>query len=239
MPEQHRGSQPPARCVQRFGLDLPGRPEVSAFRLAYRFEAEPDAETLDLLTENERERMARFRFVEDRVRFAGTRATLRALLGAELDLAPGLVPLELGHNGKPMLGPELGVHFNVSHSGSEGLIALSRSFALGVDVELKRPDIEFRSVAARVFSAAELEELEGLEEAAARERFYRGWTYKEAVLKALGLGIASDTRCFAVLERRQLGVSAEPSALPVAADRLRVAALPAASGYAAAIALVL
>lgn len=238
MQDQHPSSEQTARSALRSSLELPGYPEVSVFRLRYRFEAEPDPATRSLLREEELERMARFRFVEDRVRFAATRAALRELLGAALKLPPGSVPLELGQNGKPVLAPALGVHFNVSHSGAEGLIALSRAGAVGVDVELTRPDVEFRSVAARMFSPSEVAELEGLDEGAARERFYRGWTYKEAVLKALGLGIASDTRCFAVLERTALGVSADPTALPVPPERLRVAALPAPTGYAAAIAIV-
>jgi 4'-phosphopantetheinyl transferase len=224
------------RCVQHFGIALPGPPGLSGFRLSYRFDAEPDAETLDSLTKGERERMTKFRYVEDRVRFAGTRAALRSFLGAALNVAPDRVPIELGPNGKPVLREELGLYFNVSHSGSEGLLALSRSGAVGVDVELKRPDVDIRSVGARVFAAAEL--VDGLDDAAARERFYRGWTYKEAVLKALALGIAWDTRRFAVLERQNLAVSAKPNTLPVAPERLRVAALPAPDGYAAAIAWV-
>jgi 4'-phosphopantetheinyl transferase len=231
-------SESSVRCVERFALEVPGSPGLSGFRLSYRFDAEPDPETLSHLTDDEQERMARFRFVEDRVRFAATRSTLRALLGSALNQAPKTVPIQFGANGKPYVSSELGLQFNVSHSGSEGLLAVSRSGAIGVDVERRRLDVDYRSVAARVFTAAELAELDELDDLAARERFYRGWTYKEAVLKALGLGLASEPRRFAVLERQGLAVSAEPSALPVAASRLRVAALPAPDGYAAAIAWV-
>jgi 4'-phosphopantetheinyl transferase len=237
MPEFTR-SESTACSVEPIVLDLPALPELSGFRLSYRFHAEPDARTLSNLTDDERERMARFRFVEDRVRFAATRSTLRALLGSALNQAPERVPIQLGPNGKPCVSPELGMHFNVSHSGTEGLLAMSRGGPVGIDVEYRRPDVDYRSVAARVFAPSELAELDQLDETAALERFYRGWTYKEAVLKALGLGMASEPRRFAVLERPDLVVSAEPDALPVSPSRLHVAALPVPAGYAAALAWV-
>jgi 4'-phosphopantetheinyl transferase len=225
-------------CVRAVELEIPGGAELSVHRLRYHFAAEPGRETLGCLTEDERERMAKFRFVEDRVRFAGTRALLRTLLAAELELAPDRVPLELGPNGKPLLAPACSLHFNVSHSGDLGLVALSRNNPVGVDVERMRPDVEFRSVAARVFAPSELRALAALDDPAALARFYRGWTYKEAVLKALGVGLGAEPRTFAVLEGDGPDLTVEPSALATPLERVRVSRVPVPEGYAAAVAVI-
>jgi 4'-phosphopantetheinyl transferase len=225
-------------CVRATRFDPEPLPGVTAFRLSYRLGAEPDRDALDCLLPDELERMHKFRFVDDRVRYAATRSTLRRLLGKALELEPARVPLETAAAGKPVVAAALGLEFNVSHSGGEGIVALSRAGRVGVDVEQMRQDIDHRALSARVFAPAELEEFDGLDDAAARHRFYRGWVYKEAVLKALGLGIGTETRAFAILERDALEIVTEPGALPVPANRLHLVALSAPAGYCAALAYV-
>jgi 4'-phosphopantetheinyl transferase len=182
--------------------------------------------------------MHKFHCVADQVRSAAPRSTLRRLLGKALELEPARVPRETAAAGKPMVAAALGLEFNVSHSGGEGIVALSRAGPVGVDVERMRRDIDHRALAARVFAPAELDEFDGLDEDAARHRFYRGWVYKEAVLKALGLGIGAETRSFAIIERGALEIVTEPGALPVPASRLHLVALSAPAGYCAALAYV-
>ncbi len=225
-------------CVRATRFDPEPLPGVSTFRLSYRLGAEPDPRALECLLPEELERMRKFHFVDDRVRYAGTRSTLRRLLGEALALEPVRVPLETATAGKPLVPAAFGLEFNVSHSGGEGLVALCRSGRVGVDVELIRHEVDHRALSARVFAPAELRELTGLDEAAARLRFYRGWVYKEAVLKALGLGIGAETRAFSVLERDALVVEAAKGALPVDARQLSVVALQAPAGYCAALAYV-
>lgn len=232
------GTELDAACVRATRFDPAPLPGVSAFRLSYRLGVEPDPGALGCLLPDELERLYKFHFVDDRVRYAATRSTLRRLLGNALGLEPVHVPLEVAEAGKPMVPPALGLEFNVSHSGSEGIVALCRGGRVGVDVERMREDVDHRAVSARVFAPAELEEFAGLDDASARHRFYRGWVYKEAVLKALGLGIGAETRAFSVLERATLEVVTEPGALPVAANRLRLVALSAPPGYCAALAYV-
>lgn len=225
-------------CVRLERLEPAGNLPLSLFRLHYRLTAEPDAVALSRLTSPELERLSKFRFVEDRVRFAGARSALRTLLAAQLGLEPERVPIEVGSNGKPILAPAFRLHFNVSHSGAEGLLALSAQGAVGVDVERHRPDVDYLGVATRMFAEDELAELLGLAEANARHRFYRGWVYKEAVLKALGLGIGVDTKVFSVLEQNDLRLSASPGALSVPPERVTVLSLPAPAGYSAALAFI-
>ncbi len=132
-----------------------------------------------LLSAAERARADRFLVAHGGRRFTAGRAAMRRVLAGVVGLPPAQLALFEGDKGKPYLpaGPE----FNLSHSGPVAVFALA-AFPVGVDVELCRP-VE-RGVADLVFTAAEQAEwaASGWAEAA----FYRGWTRKEAVLKARG-----------------------------------------------------
>jgi 4'-phosphopantetheinyl transferase len=95
--------------------------------------------------------------------------------------------------GKPYLPDRPGIHYNISHSGTYGVCALSDA-PVGVDVELVRP--LRRAVAQRFFTDVEQEFL------AQRppEEFFRLWTRKESFTKALGKGLSLPLNSFSVLE---------------------------------------
>ena len=80
--------------------------------------------------------------------------------------------------------------FNLSHSESKGLAAVSRGARIGVDLEFAREGREFTEIADRFFSQAESAELRALPPEARPAAFYRAWTRKEAYLKAWGTGLS-------------------------------------------------
>jgi 4'-phosphopantetheinyl transferase len=120
------------------------------------------------------------------------RAPLREVLGAYLGIAAGQVSLTHGEYGRPALAkthdPSLG--FNWSHSGNHALIAVGRGVAPGIDLELLRPRPRALEIAARYFSDDEAEALAALPADSRAAAFLELWTAKEAVLKALGRGLA-------------------------------------------------
>jgi 4'-phosphopantetheinyl transferase len=149
-----------------------------------------EAAQVALLDKEELDRFHRFRFEPDRVRFAIAHATMRRILGAYLNKAPNRVLIRTTRFGKPELaGEEQGrpLHFNLSHSRSVALLALSKDTEVGVDVEDVKP-IE-RGVAQSYFSAAELSALASLDGDAWLHGFYLCWTRKEAILKGEGIGL--------------------------------------------------
>jgi 4'-phosphopantetheinyl transferase len=143
---------------------------------------------LALLSPEERERAARFRFETDRRRFIACRAAVRRLLGAELGRPPESLTFVYGPHGKPALSGETSLRFNVAHSGPLALLALTDGIELGVDIEAIRPDLATSEVAATVFTGAERAQLLGPNRV---DRFFQLWTRKEAYLKAIGEGFAS------------------------------------------------
>lgn len=120
------------------------------------------------------------------------REPLRALLGAYLGRPAETLELREGPHGRPQLdAAQAGtLDFNWSHSGSLALVALARRVAPGVDVEHRRARPKALDIARRYFGAAEADRLAALPPAARDDAFLALWTAKEAVLKALGRGLA-------------------------------------------------
>lgn len=168
---------------------------VDVWRVRMNLAADP-ALALFALSADERDRAARFRFAEDRARFVFSRSALRAILGRYLGKEPASLAFHVGAFGKPSLvGYSLA--FNASASGSVALVAVS-DLDLGVDVEHERDDVDPLELAATAFSPDEREALARAPLADRRRAFFAGFTRKEAVIKAKGLGLAMPLADFSV-----------------------------------------
>jgi len=120
---------------------------------------------------------------------ADASGSLRGVLAAYLGADPASLGIERDDAGKPHLADGT-LQFNLSHSGETLLIGLSRAQALGVDIERgarRRPWLE---IAHRYFTAAETAALAALPADTLARGFLDLWSAKEAVLKAIGRGIA-------------------------------------------------
>lgn len=147
---------------------------------------------LDLLSSDERERMARFRFESDGEAFGFARAMLKTVLGHYLGIAPPEVRFSWSPEGKPSLAlPQWAsrVQFNLSHTLGYVLVAVSLDRSLGVDVERIRSDMAVEDLAANFFSSAEKQAIQALPERERRRAFFHCWTRKESLLKAWGGGL--------------------------------------------------
>jgi 4'-phosphopantetheinyl transferase len=109
---------------------------------------------------------------------------------------------------------------------------------VGVDLEWIRFGLAEDMILARTFSSRELASLRTLPALAQDEACFLGWTRKEALLKATGLGLT--------MEMAQVEVSLNPAQparlLAVAgsadeADRWLLSDLPTVEGYKAALAV--
>jgi 4'-phosphopantetheinyl transferase len=150
-----------------------------------------NAELYKLLAADERERASRFRVADAKRRFVAARAALRKVLGGYLGVSPREVAFKYEANGKPRLNRAAAadLHFNLAHSGEMALIAATRGCEVGVDVERLREVNHWREIAERFFDPREVGEIDDLPPPERLGAFMRCWTAKEAVLKALGIGI--------------------------------------------------
>jgi len=147
----------------------------------------------DLLSPEERERAARFKFERDRRRYLVAHIALHGILRQYLPSEPARVSFDIGANGKPRL-PQApassDVEFNLSHSHEMALLAVCRKREVGVDIEYGKEDFEFQEVAERFFTAREVAAMRGLPAKLQRQAFFKCWTSKEAFLKAKGTGLS-------------------------------------------------
>jgi 4'-phosphopantetheinyl transferase len=143
-----------------------------------------------LLSHEEHLRARRFIVERVRKRYIAGRALLRILLARFLDGSPQALCFESGSFGKPALaGEAASVHFNLSHAEEMAVVAISRTYELGIDVESLRRKLDHGALARHFFSAAENAEFQLLPEAQRKPAFLHTWTCKEAVAKALGQGL--------------------------------------------------
>jgi 4'-phosphopantetheinyl transferase len=150
---------------------------------------------LDVLDDEERERIGRFRRPADAASFAGGRALVRLVLAEQLGVSPRELvfdtwcELHSSAHGKPRLvEPAAEVEFSLSRAGRRLVLAVSGA-PVGVDVERldRSTDLEVTRIAFADDERAELEALPPDDRAGA---FLACWTRKEALLKALGHGLA-------------------------------------------------
>ncbi len=153
-------------------------------------EAGPARRLAEMLPEEELARCERYRRPEARLRALVSRAALRDVLGACLEVEPRRIAL-LEDGGKPRLAGALGqeLDFSLSHSGGLALLAVAGRARVGVDLERLRPVRFLEEVAERFFSEEERGELRLLRGGAKQKAWFRLWTRREAAAKAQGLGI--------------------------------------------------
>lgn len=132
------------------------------------------------------------------------RAPLRALLGGYLGLRADAVTLLEGAHGRPQLAPAQAgtLDFNWSHSGECALVVLGHRVTPGIDVEYERARPRALQIARRYFTPFEAAWLAQLPPAQRDPAFLALWTAKEAVVKALGRGLAFG------LDRLEIGFDA-------------------------------
>lgn len=225
----------PSRPTLRLG-------EVHIWRVGLALSDADRVRVAGLLSVEELERADRFRFDVHRHRFQTARGALRDILARYLAATdPRDLVFETAEHGKPRLvqsGEAAGISFNSADSADLALIAVTRAAEVGVDLEKIVPERAGEKLAERFFSAAEAETLASLSPDVRIQGFFNCWTRKEAYLKAVGTGLLAPLDSFAVSL-----VPGEPPRLlfvdgdPAAPDRWSLAALHAAPGYAAAVAI--
>lgn len=219
---------------------MPAAPQIWRFDL----DAYADADAM-LLDDNERARAAAFVFARDRHRYVAGRCALRRMLGQRLNLEPHKIALQATAHGKPLLNrsaPAImnfmqgaALHFNLSHSHEICYLTMSEDHEVGIDVELDRAIGDPVALGRTVFSPSEMQQLLDAPPLARNAAFLRGWTRKESLVKAIGIGIGIDLQTITVgLDARDVTVAPIPG---VSAQAWQVRCLATPAGEYAAIAV--
>jgi 4'-phosphopantetheinyl transferase len=190
-----------------------------------------------LLAADEMERASRFRFRHLRDSFVMARGFLRILLGHYLASDPASIRFIYGEKGKPALENGSLLRFNLAHSGSMAAVALTLDCEIGIDMEQMRSFPDIAQVVELYFCPEEAAEIMSFPRAERERAFFRGWTRKEAYIKAIGDGLSCPLDSFCVTLQpdspaRLLHIGGDRAA----AEQWTLEDLPLAADYCAALA---
>ena len=153
--------------------------------------------TRSILATDEQARAARFHFDPDRQRYMASRVALAGCSAQYQKARTAEIAFRYGPRGKPTAAGS--IQFNVSHRRDYALLAFTRESEIGVDIEFVREVPEALIIARNHFTPAETRLLEAATAGPARQEcFFRLWTRKEAVIKAVGTGLAMPLEQFDV-----------------------------------------
>lgn len=149
------------------------------------------------VSDERKERIARYRFESDKIRCVIAELLVRYLLWTQYGMDAQTLTICHSEYGKPYFENSK-IHFNLSHSGDWVVCAMGDS-EMGVDVEAIRP-MDFPSVY-RAFSKNEIAQLNKEDIEQYPDLFYQIWTLKESYVKYLGLGLQYPFSSFSIIPR--------------------------------------
>ncbi len=155
------------------------------------------------LSDDEKQRAARYRFDKHRHRFITGRGTIREILAGLGKCPPQAISFELNKFGKPAFcEPESSRHiqFNASSSAMMGAIAISEGIALGFDIEKIKSTkgVDNDLIVKNEFTRDEYDWYIKHRDSDRTRIFFEFWTCKEAYLKALGIGLSGELDSFSI-----------------------------------------
>ncbi len=136
----------------------------------------------------------RFYFERDRRRYLITRALVRTVLSRYVSIDPRECVFSTNAYGRPDIvnaqAREAGLSFNLSHTHSLIVLGVTSGRALGVDVENVQAREVSIDIADRYFAPEEVAVLTAAPPHQQQYRFFEYWTFKEAYIKARGMGLS-------------------------------------------------
>lgn len=147
----------------------------------------------NLLSEEEKKEINKIKVPVVRNRRVISKAIVKNIISMYLGLNIHKIKFSYNQFGKPVLSEDInfpGLNFNISHSGSLGMIALVKNNQIGIDLEQIIELADLDDIISLCFSKHEqhlFNSLSGLEKT---KLFYKIWTGKEAFIKAIGKGFS-------------------------------------------------
>ena len=175
---------------------IPHEIHIWAIHLAITPEKEQQYQSF--LSTEEDARAKRFQSPLHKKRFIAAHGFLHQVIGLYLNQAPNQIVFHYNHYKKPHLAENpLALQFNMAHSHDLAVYAVTKKDALGIDIE-KMKKIDYEGISRRYFSKEEKKALSSLQDQEKLQAFYRLWSRKEAIMKALGKGLTIPLSSFSV-----------------------------------------
>jgi 4'-phosphopantetheinyl transferase len=145
-----------------------------------------------LLSSEEKNRSKHFIFNRDRNRFVVRHGLLRIILSHYIDIEPNCIEFVFGQNGKPALKGIVNnydIRFNLSFSEGLCLFAITRCREIGIDIEFDGRSLDYDQIIHNFFAEKEKFFFRHIDKNQKKAAFFKLWTKKEALVKAIGIGL--------------------------------------------------
>ena len=141
---------------------------------------------LPMLNRQESGKFQSFKSEQRRREYLASRALMRMALSHHYQYDPAHWQFSQAENAPPqLLNPaRQDLFISLSHSGDYVILAISEQ-PVGIDIEQAGQRTRALSIAKKVFTSEQQQALDALPEADRLQYFYRLWTQKEALVKAL------------------------------------------------------
>jgi 4'-phosphopantetheinyl transferase len=155
----------------------------------------------ETLSGDEKKRADSYIPAKARHNFIVRRGAVREILGFYLDAAPASIIFLSNRFGKPEVidnKNDFPVKFSISQTRGEAFCAVAFGREIGVDAESINLDAVNSGIVDFYFTEREKDDLRRLSGDHQNLAFYRCWTRKEALVKALGEGLSRSLKSFRV-----------------------------------------
>jgi 4'-phosphopantetheinyl transferase len=163
----------------------------------------------DLISAQEATRAAGFKKTRDAQNFILRHGIVRVILGQYIRKEPQEVRIVHEECGKPNLDPEgdiHDIHFSLSRTDEMVFLGISRKTRIGLDIVKCDSHYPFLATAEYLFTPDERQWINQAPSHKQHVRFFRIWSLKEALLKAMGggVGMMQETDVFRIMKNHSL-----------------------------------
>ena len=164
---------------------------IYALHIKELFATDVEKWSRDIVSIRIYEKIKRLKFMDDKKRTLAGELLARYALVLEKQIPKTEIIFDVYENGKPYCTSFPKMHFNISHSGSWVVCAVSDR-PIGIDIE--KVGLADMQIARRFFTKYEYQYLQRQENQA--EVFYKLWTLKESYIKYTGQGLTVPLNSF-------------------------------------------
>jgi len=149
----------------------------------------PELPMVRVLDSDEQRRWNAMHRPDDRDRFLGSRALVKAVVAAQRGCHPRGVRVTALSGRRPQVVGFEASRVSISHTRGLVLVACCMQGDIGIDCEYIDHSLDTAALARRFFGPPEHQTLSQLDDAQPNDGFFRLWTGKEALAKASGAGL--------------------------------------------------
>ncbi|MBX4266846.1 4'-phosphopantetheinyl transferase family protein [Clostridium estertheticum] len=154
----------------------------------------------ETLSDEEIKKSGEIKIKNNELLFCLRKGITRIILSSFLNMKPNEIKYSRNVYGRPFISNSYykDFRFNISHSKEYLFVGIATKGDIGVDIEKTNLKLRYSLLAESVFSPKELVMYNNYNELNKLCSFYKAWVQKEAISKALGVGISIGFNSFSV-----------------------------------------